>query len=147
MLRRTGLVREEVRPRRPPVPAALLTARVAALTYGPLMLVPSVVAVGTLLDGRLLALPVVVGWFVAGVAVSYVVLLLSVFLLRGHRWARGALAAVTILVLLVDLPLCWWLLGLDGLLRDGAPLAVAAALTGYALWRARRVTPPRTRSG
>jgi hypothetical protein len=41
-------------------------------------------------------------------------------------------------VLVIDLPLCWLLLGLDGLIRDGAPLVAAALLACYAVWRAGR---------
>ncbi|MDG4833302.1 hypothetical protein O7627_28935 [Solwaraspora sp. WMMD1047] len=136
---RRGISFREAPPRRPPVTAWLLTARVAAFTYSPLMLVPSLVAVGTILDGRLSAAPTVAFWFVAGVAVSYAVLFCTFFLLRGKRWARGLLVAVTLVVLGIDLPLCWALLGVDGLVRDGAPLVAAAAVTGWGLWRADRL--------
>jgi|HigsolmetaAR206D_1030411.scaffolds.fasta_scaffold01001_10 hypothetical protein len=139
VLHRRGIAWREAAPRRPMVTGWLLTARVAALTYGPLSLVPCLVAIGTILDGRLLVAPTVVLWFVVGVAVNYAVLFVSFFLLRGRRWAAGLLVLLTALVLLVDLPLCWLLLGLDGLVRDGAPLLVAAATTLYALRRAARV--------
>jgi hypothetical protein len=46
-----------------------------------------------------------------------------------------------VLVLLVDLPLCGLLLGLDGLVRDGTPLVVSAGLALYALRRASRAGP------
>jgi hypothetical protein len=116
----------------------LLTARVAAFTYGPLMLVAAAVAVGTIFDGRLLAVPAVVLWFVAGLATSYVVLFTAIFLLRGRAWAGALLVGVTLGVLTVHLPLCWWLLGVDGLIRDGGPVLVAAGLALYGLWRAAR---------
>jgi hypothetical protein len=45
---------------------------------------------------------------------------------------------VTLGVVALDLPLCWLLLGVDGLIRDGAPLVAAAGLTLYGLRRARR---------
>ncbi|MFB6392046.1 hypothetical protein AAFH96_02850 [Polymorphospora sp. 2-325] len=138
---RQGISGRATPPRKPPVAAWLLTARVAAFTYSPLMLVPCLIAVGTIFDGKLVAVPAVVGWFVAGVVVGNVVLLDAFFLLRGKRWARGVLVAITVAVLAVDLPLCWWLLGVDGLVRDGAPLVAAAALTCYALWRAGRAGP------
>ncbi|GAA4567135.1 hypothetical protein GCM10023176_18680 [Micromonospora coerulea] len=149
---RKGLVVEggtiswrEVTPKRPPVAGWLLTSRVAAFTYSPLMLVPALVAGGSILDGRLSAVPAVLFWFAAGIAVSYLVLFCTAFLMRGRAWARRMLVAVTFGVLAVDLPLCWWLLGVDGLIRDGGPLVAAAILALYGLWRARTAEPP-TRS-
>ncbi|WP_203859212.1 hypothetical protein [Plantactinospora mayteni] len=135
---RRGISWREVAPRRPPVAGWLLTARVAAFTYGPLTLVPCLVAIGTILDGRLLAVPTVVLWFGIGIGVSYAVLFSTFFLLRGKTWAGGLLALISVLVVGVDLAFCWLLLGVDGLLRDGVPLVVAAALTLYALRRASR---------
>ncbi|RKN43439.1 hypothetical protein [Micromonospora endolithica] len=136
-----GISWRETPPRRPEANAWLLTARVAAFTYSPLMLVPALVATGEVRGDRLAALPAVLFWFGAGIAASYAVLLCTAFLLRGRRWAARGLVVVTLLVLAVDLPLCWWLLGLDGLVRDGAPLVTAAALTFYALRRAARANP------
>jgi hypothetical protein len=128
----------EVAPKRPPVTGWLLTSRVAAFTYSPLMLVPALVAGGSILDGRLSAVPAVLFWFLAGIAVSYLVLLCTAFLMRGRAWARRLLVAITLGVLAVDLPLCWWLLGVDGLIRDGGPLVAAALLALYGLRRADR---------
>ncbi|MEV4757641.1 hypothetical protein AB0J86_21365 [Micromonospora sp. NPDC049559] len=139
---RRGIFWRELAPRRPPVAAWLLTVRIAAFTYSPLMLVPCLVAVGTVLDGRLVAVPLVVGWGLTAVVVSQVVLFGTFFLLRGRRWARALLAAGTVAALAVDLPLCWLLLGLDGLVRDGAPLAVAAGITLFGLRRAGRDERP-----
>lgn len=135
---RGGVSRQPVRPR-PPVSGWLLTARVAAFAYGPLMLVPALVAVGTIVDGRLTAVPLVLFWLAVGFSVTYAVLFTTFFLLRGKRWAAGLLVVVTVAVLLVDLPLCWWLLGVDGLIRDGGPLAVAAGLAVYSLRRAANI--------
>ncbi|SCF43252.1 hypothetical protein GA0074696_5803 [Micromonospora purpureochromogenes] len=132
----------EAAPKRPPVTGWLLTSRVAAFTYSPLMLVPALVAGGAILDGRLAAAPAVVFWFLAGIAVSYAVLFCTAFLMRGRRWARTLLVVITLGVLAVDLPLCWWLLGVDGLVRDGGPLVAAAVLALYGLWRATRTEPP-----
>lgn len=132
----------EAAPKRPPVTGWLLTSRVAAFTYSPLMLVPALVAGGAILDGRLAAAPAVVFWFLAGIAVSYAVLFCTAFLMRGRRWARTLLVVITLGVLAVDLPLCWWLLGVDGLVRDGGPLVAAAVLALYGLWRATRAEPP-----
>jgi hypothetical protein len=134
---RKGISWQEAAPRRPQVTGWLLTARVAAFTYSPLMLVPCLVAVGAIPDRGPLALTAVLLWFLIAIGVSYAVLLATFFLLRGRRWARGLMWGITILVLLVDLPLSWWLLGTDGLVRDGAPLVVAAALTHWSLGRAR----------
>lgn len=133
---RKGLSWQEAAPRRPQVAGWLLTARVAAFTYAPLMLVPCLVSIGAIPDRGPLALTAVILWFCIAVGVSYAVLLATFFLLRGRGWARGLMWGITALVLLVDLPLCWWLLGTDGLIRDGAPLVVAAALTHYAIGRA-----------
>jgi hypothetical protein len=47
------------------------------------------------------------------------------------------LVFLSLLVLAVDLPLCWLLLGSDGLLRDGGPLIASALLAMLALYRAR----------
>jgi hypothetical protein len=105
---RQGVSWKEVAPRRPPVAGWLLTTRVAAFTYSPLMLVPCLVAAGGILDGRLIAVPAVLFWFGAGIAASYAVLFCTFFLLRGRRWARGLLVGVTLVVLAVDLPLCWF---------------------------------------
>ena len=50
------------------------------------------------------------------------------------RTGWALLRAAGFVLLAVDLPLCALLLGVDGLLRDGVPLAVAAVLAGYGLW-------------
>ncbi|NES14341.1 MULTISPECIES: hypothetical protein [Micromonospora] len=151
---RKGLVVEngvlswrEVTPKRAPVTGWLLTARVAAFTYSPLMLVPALVAGGSILDGRLSAVPAVLFWSAAGVAVSWLVLFCTEFVVRNRAWARKLLVLITLGTLAVDLPLCWWLLGLDGLIRDGAPLLTAALLTLYSLHRATPTpTPTPTRA-
>ncbi|MEV1145984.1 hypothetical protein [Micromonospora sp. NPDC049799] len=137
-----GISWRETPPRRPEVSGWLLTARVAAFTYSPLMLVPALVAGADVLDDRLAAVPAVLFWFGAGIVTSYAVLFCTAFLLRGRHWARRLLVVVTLVVLAVDLPLCWWLLDWDGLVRDGAPLATAAAVTLYALHRATKADPP-----
>ncbi|MEU4772256.1 hypothetical protein [Micromonospora sp. NPDC023644] len=139
---REGISWRETPPRRPEVSGWLLTSRVAAFTYSPLMLVPALVAGGAVLDDRLAAVPAVLAWFVAGIVTSYAVLFCTAFLMRGKGWARTLLVAVTAVVLAVDLPLCWWLLGPDGLVRDGGPLVAAAGLTLYGLWRATRAERP-----
>jgi hypothetical protein len=139
VLNREGLSWQEGAPRRPAVNGWLLTARVAAFTYSPLVLVPSLIAIGELRQRPEWILAVVF-WFAAGLGVSYAVLLTTFFLTRGKRAARWALVWITVGVLVVDLPLCRILLGVDGLIRDGAPLVAAALLTFYSLWRADRTT-------
>lgn len=123
--------------RRQPLPGWLVTTRVAAFSYSPLMLVAATVAVGQIFAGRLEAVPAVVMWFVAAIALSYATLFATYFLVRGKRWARALIIGVTLLVLAIHLPLCWWLLGLDGLVRDGVPVLAAAALALGGLWRTR----------
>ncbi len=139
---RSGIRWRETPPRRPEASAWLLTSRVAAFTYSPLMLVPALVAAAAILDGRLLAVPAVLFWLGAGVVTSYVVLFCTAFLMRGRRWAGTLLVGVSVAVLAVDLPLCWWLLGLDGLIRDGAPLVAAAGLAVYGVQRSARTAAP-----
>ncbi|MFC7246841.1 hypothetical protein ACFQO7_30560 [Catellatospora aurea] len=141
---RDGLTRKSM-PARPQVPGWVLTTRVAVFSYSALMLVACVVAVGRLFDGDVTLLPVIVGWFVFALMVSYVALFLSIFLVKGKRWVRLQLVLLTLLVLVVHLPLCLALLGVDGLVRDGGPLLVAALLALWGLWRAGRnghFTPP-----
>jgi hypothetical protein len=132
VLTRDGLSLREA----PPSDPWLLTARLASFSYSPLMLVPALTAVGTLRH-RLEWTLAVVFWILAGIGVSYVALLCAILLRRGSHRARATLTWVTLLVLAFDLPLCRILLGMDGLIRDGAPLVVAAALTLYALHRRR----------
>ena len=135
VLTREGLSMREAAPRRAPITGWLLTARLAAFTYSPLMLVPCLISFGELRRRPEWSLAVLF-WLFAGIAVSYAVLLCTAFLLRGSGRARRALGWLTVLVLAWDLPLCYFLLGTDGLIRDGAPLVAAGLLTGYALIRA-----------
>lgn len=138
---RNGISLQEVAPRRPPVAGWALTARVAVLAYGPLMLVPAAVAIGVVLDGHLAVAGLVALWFVMAIVTSYVMALTSFFLIRGKRWARGALVVLTVGVVVVQLVFCWLLLRVDGLVRDGGPLVVTAGLALYGLWRSRGWRP------
>jgi hypothetical protein len=137
VMTRQGLEWRESAPRRPPVAAWVLTARVAAFTYSPLILVPAVISVGEL-GRRPEFILAVVFWIFVGIGASYAVLLTTFFLQRGKAWARQLMVWVSLGVLVIDLPLCYLLLGTDGLIRDGAPLVVAALLACYAVWRAGR---------
>ena len=130
--------------RRPPrrrLPPWVVTARVAALSYAPLLLIPCLVAVGTLFDqprlSRTVAVPLVLAWLVAAVVLGTLTSIVSFAVLFGKRWARVLLAGLSVLVLLVLPALCWLLLGLDGLVRDGAPLIFSSLLCLYALRRSR----------
>ncbi len=136
---RDGVSWQEATPKRPPVAGWAMTARVSAFTYSPLMLVPALISVGEL-RAKPEFLLAVIFWFAAGIGVSYVVLLTTFFLLRGKPFARRLLGWVSIGVLVINLPLCYLLLGVDGLVRDGAPLVAAVVLTLWALWRTSRAS-------
>lgn len=130
--------------RRPPrrrIPAWVLAARVAALAYGALLLIPCLVAFGTLWDTprlpRTTAVPLVVFWFVLAFALTFVTSWISFFTIFGKRWARYLLAGISLAVLVIQPTLCWLLLGADGLIRDGVPLIIAALLVLFGLWRSR----------
>jgi hypothetical protein len=108
----------------------VLTARVAGLSFSALLLVPCLVAIGAMFDEprvpRAIGVPVVLGWLLATLALGFVVPWIMIFVILGKRWARGVLALVSVAVFAVGPLLCLWLLGIDGLLRDGVPLAIAA---------------------
>jgi hypothetical protein len=130
------------RPPRRPVPPWVLTARVAALSYGALLLVPALVATGSLFDEprlpRAAAIPLVLVWLALAFGVIFAMPWLSLFVLFDHGWARVLLALATVVLFVAQVTLCLALLGVDGLVRDGAPMAVAAGLAAYGLWRSRR---------
>jgi hypothetical protein len=126
------------------IPGWVLTARVCALAYSALLFVPFFVAVGTAFgrDRRLspsATLFLLGGWLVLALAVSASVPLLTFFVVVGQRWARWAVGTLSVVVLLLQPTLCYLLLGLDGLLRDGAPLVVAVVLALVSLHRSRGV--------
>lgn len=132
---RSGITMKAVPPKRPPVPGWILTTRVAALAYAPLMLVPAIVSIGLMFQGRPEVFGVVATWIAAALVIGYTMAILTLFLLRGHRWPRIGLVALTVVALGIDLPLCWLLLDMDGLVRDGGPLVATAGLALYGLWR------------
>jgi len=132
-----GLGLTDAPPKRGTLTGWAMTARVAAFTYSPLILVPCVISFGELRE-RPEWLLAVLFWLAVGIGVSYAVLLATIFLRKGKPGARRALGWITLFALVVDLPLCYLLLGVDGLIRDGAPLVAAALLATYALWRAGR---------
>jgi len=124
------------------IPGWVLTARVAVLAYSPLVLVPLLVGAGTLFsDERRQPVPVaaamLVTWAALFVVVTLVVPFGSLFVLMGKSWARWLAGLVSVLVLVLQPWLCYAVLGLDGLLRDGVPLIITAVLALVALHRSR----------
>jgi len=85
---RRGIGWQEGAPRRPPVAAWTLAARVASFTFPALMVVPALVALG---QGELSRLPLVLGWLLFAVVVGNVLLPIGIFLLRDQGWARVSL--------------------------------------------------------
>jgi hypothetical protein len=144
LLYRSPAVEEHLstRPMRRHVPGWVLTARVAVLAYGALLLIPFLVAVGTLFsDDRRQPVPVTLAllavWFALFIAVGFMVPLGSFFVVVGKGWARWLVGALSVVVLIAQPLLCYTLLGLDGLLRDGGPMVLTALIGLYALYRSR----------
>ncbi len=136
VLFRTPSVRAHLtrRPSKWNTPSWVVTARVLALSYTALLLIPALVAVGTLFEDQPAhAAPLVVAWVAFAIALSWVVPIATAFLRRRHRWARALTVTLTVVVLAVQPLLCLLLLGVDGLVRDGVPLVIAAALVLYGL--------------
>jgi hypothetical protein len=130
------------RPVRRHVPGWVLTARIAVLAYAALLLVPFLVALGTAFgDDRRLDVAVTVDllaiWFVLFLVVSFTAPFVSFFVVMGKGWARVLVGLLSLAVLVVGPTLCYLLLGLEGLLRDGVPLAVTALVGLVALRRSR----------
>src|SRR5262249_45003249 len=76
------------------VPGWRLTARVAVLSYGPLMAVAAVVAVGAVFDGRPWVLPVALVWLGLALVIAYVSGFITLFLLRGKAWVQIVLTLI-----------------------------------------------------
>jgi hypothetical protein len=130
------------RPPRRPIPSWVLTARIAALSFSALLMVPCLVAVGSLFGDRArvepaVGVPVVVAWFALTIILGFTTPWVTIFVILGRRWARGLLVLISVVVLAVGPPLTLWLLGVDGLIRDGVPLAIACVLCLSALWASR----------
>jgi hypothetical protein len=130
------------RPVRRHIPGWVLTARIAVLAYAALLLVPFLVALSTAFgDERRLEVAVTVDllviWFAFFLLVSLTAPFVSFFVVMGKGWARIFVGLLSIAVLLVGPALCYLLLGLEGLLRDGVPLAVTALVGLFALRRSR----------
>jgi hypothetical protein len=125
------------RPARRQVPAWVLTARVAALTYTALLAVPMLVAMGSSTSYTSARLVVLVDWIVLFVAVAVAVPAVSFFVVVGSRWARFLLGVISVAVLVLQPVMCYLLLGVDGLVRDGTPMIITALLGLVALRRSR----------
>jgi hypothetical protein len=130
------------RPVRRHVPGWVLTVRVAVLCYGALLMVPLLVGVGTLFtDERRHSVPVTVAllivWAVLALGIGVVLPLASFFVLVGKGWARWLVGLVSVFVLVAQPVLCYVVLGLDGLLRDGVPLIITALVGLWSLHRSR----------
>ena len=130
------------RPVRRHIPGWVLTAHIAVLAYAALLLIPLLVALSTAFgDDRRLELPVtvdlLVAWFVLFLIVSFTAPFVSFFVVMGKGWARVFVGLLSIAVLVAGPALCYLLLGLEGLLRDGVPLAVTALVGLFALRRSR----------
>ena len=130
------------RPVRRHVPGWVLTARVAVLAYGALVLVPLLDGVGTLFsDERRHPVPQTASllfvWTLLFVLVGVVLPLGSFFVLMGKRWARWLLGLVSVVVLAFQPLLCYAVLGPDGLLRDGVPMILTVVVALVALHRSR----------
>jgi hypothetical protein len=144
LLYRSPAVAEHLsaRPMRRHIPPWLLTARVAVLAYGALLLVPFLVAVGSAFgaDRRLdawVAADLLLVWLVLFLVVTFSAPFVSFLMVMGKGWARVWVGLLSVAVLLVGPPLCYALNGPDGLLRDGVPLAVTALVGLYALYKSR----------
>jgi hypothetical protein len=129
------------RPVRRHVPGWVLTARVAAVSYGALTLVPLLVAFGTLFGDRrfspLVTLVLLGVWSALFLVIAFVLPFASFFVMLGKRWARWLVGSLSVLVGVLQPALCLTLLGFDGLLRDGVPMIITVALGLYALHRSR----------
>jgi hypothetical protein len=61
----------------------------------------------------------------------------SYFVLKGKAWARWLVGGLSVVVLILQPLLCYAVLGVDGLVRDGIPLAFTAFVALVALHRSR----------
>jgi hypothetical protein len=130
------------RPVRRHIPGWVLTARISVLAYAALLLVPLLVALPTAFgDERRQSLPVTVAllvtWLGLFLVVSFSAPFVSLFVVMGKGWARVLIGLLSVAVLVLGPVLCYLVLGLDGLLRDGVPLALTALIGLYALRRSR----------
>ncbi len=116
-----------------------LTARVAALAFSALLIVPFLVAISAVVHHRAGALgpPLLAVWAGLCVLVMVVVPISSLFVLYAKGWARWIIGLLSAFLMVAQPVLCWLVLGVDGLVRDGAPMVVATAVALHALRRSR----------
>jgi hypothetical protein len=156
MLYRSEAVHEHLSGRqvRRHIPGWVLTARVCVLAYSALLMVPFLVALGAAFGGERrfdpsITVVILAAWFGLTLLVGVVIALVSFFVVVGHRWARWTVGVISLVVLVAQPVLCWLLLGVDGLLRDGTPLVVTALVALLALHRSRDqptwIRPPQPR--
>ena len=130
------------RPVRRHIPGWVLTGRMAVLSYAPLTAVPFLVALGTVFsaDRRLPLGPtaaLLLTWGGLLALLTLVAPFSSLLVVVGKGWARWVVGFLGIVVLLLQPALCYAVLGLDGFVRDGLPLAIIAVLGLWALHRSR----------
>ena len=116
-----------------------LTARVAALAYTALLVVPFLVAIGAVLHDRAgpLGPALITVWAGLCVVTAAVVPVSSLLVLYANRLARFFLGLFSVFLMIAQPVLCVLLLGRDGLVRDGAPMVLATLVALHALWRSR----------
>ncbi len=130
------------RPMRRHYPGWVLTARIGALAYGALLMVPCLVAAGDVFwsgHGTPVTQVLVPAWFGLGIVVNVLVSFASYFVMFGRPWARTMLLLLSVFLLAVQPLLCAVTLGMDGVLRDGTPMVITVLVTLYALFRSRGV--------
>jgi hypothetical protein len=144
LLYRSAAVDEHLstRPVRRHIPGWVLTGRMAVLSYAPLTAVPLFVSLGTVFSAdRRLPFPTTVvllcGWGALVALLTFVAPFSSFLVVVGKAWARWVVGFLGVVALLLQPGLCYALLGLDGLIRDGVPLAIIAGLGLWALHRSR----------
>jgi hypothetical protein len=116
-----------------------LTARVAALAFSALLIVPFLVAISAVYHHRagVLGPPLLTVWGALCLVVTFVVPLSSLFVLYAKGWARWIIGLLSAFLMVVQPVLCYLVLGIDGLIRDGVPMVVATAVALHALYRSR----------
>jgi hypothetical protein len=130
------------RPVRRHIPGWVLTARIGALAFSALLAVPFAVAVPSLGGVNRhdpVALVLVPVWLGLIVLVGFTASFASFFVVLGRPWARSTLGLLSVALTVLQPLLCYLVLGVDSLIRDGVPMVLTTLLTLYALHRSRGV--------
>ncbi len=116
-----------------------LTARIAALAFTALLAVPFLVAISAVWHHKAGALgpPLLFVWATLCLLTALTVPISSLFVLYAKGWARFIIATLSAFLMVAQPLLCWLVLGVDGLIRDGAPMVLATGLALHALRRSR----------